>query len=90
MRTAAQPHRSPPDLLIYGNGSALKDSHPTLFSDTMSRDLALSLLRAGSNGDEILMILDTIAADESDDESDEIPSEILEFAQWEDDQLVSA
>jgi hypothetical protein len=33
----------------------------------MSRDLALSLLRSGSNGDEILQILETIAADDSDD-----------------------
>lgn len=32
----------------------------------MSRELALSLLRAGSNGDEILSILDTIAAPESE------------------------
>lgn len=32
----------------------------------MSRELALSLLRAGSNGDEILSILDTIAAPETE------------------------
>jgi len=29
----------------------------------MSRDLALSLLRQGTDGDEILQILETIAAD---------------------------
>jgi hypothetical protein len=29
----------------------------------MSRELALSLLRQGSNGDQILQILETIAAD---------------------------
>ena len=29
----------------------------------MSRDLALSLLRQGTDGDEILSILETIAAD---------------------------
>ena len=31
----------------------------------MTADLALSLLRRGSNGDEILSILETIAADNS-------------------------
>ena len=31
----------------------------------MSRELALSLLRQGSNGDQILQILETIAADDS-------------------------
>jgi hypothetical protein len=33
----------------------------------MTADLALSLLRRGSNGDEILQILETIAADNSSD-----------------------
>ena len=32
----------------------------------MTRELALSLLRQGGNGDEILSILETIAAPESD------------------------
>lgn len=31
----------------------------------MTRDLALSLLRQGSNGDSILQILDTIAGDDT-------------------------
>jgi hypothetical protein len=31
----------------------------------MTRDLALSLLRQGLNGDQILEILDTIAADDA-------------------------
>jgi len=33
----------------------------------MTRDLALSLLRSGNDGDEILSILETIAAPESND-----------------------
>jgi hypothetical protein len=33
----------------------------------MSRDLALSLLRQGTDGDEILSILETIAAPEGSD-----------------------
>lgn len=32
----------------------------------MSRELALSLLRQGNDGDSILQILESIAADESD------------------------
>ena len=35
-------------------------------NSTMTRELALSLLRQGGNGDEILSILETIAAPESD------------------------
>lgn len=31
----------------------------------MSRDLAISLLRSGSTGDEILQILETLASDET-------------------------
>ena len=38
----------------------------------MSRDLALSLLRSGNDGAEILQILETIAAD--DDGSDAEPT----------------
>ena len=38
----------------------------------MTRDLAMSLLRQGSNGDSILQILETIAAD--DDGSDAEPT----------------
>lgn len=34
----------------------------------MTRELALSLLRQGGNGDEILSILETIAAPESEQE----------------------
>lgn len=34
----------------------------------MTADLALSLLRRGSNGDEILQILETIASAENDAE----------------------
>jgi len=38
----------------------------------MTADLALSLLRRGSNGDEILQILETIASAESDATDQEI------------------
>jgi hypothetical protein len=37
----------------------------------MTRDLALSLLRSGDNGDQILQILDSIALGDSVDECDE-------------------
>jgi hypothetical protein len=43
----------------------------------MSLSLALSLLRQGSNGDEILSILETIAADDSSD-----PAPTLEEVQF--------
>lgn len=33
----------------------------------MTTDLALTLLRRGANGDEILQILDTIASDDTSD-----------------------
>ena len=33
----------------------------------MTRELALSLLRSGTNGDQILQILETIVAPEDDD-----------------------
>jgi hypothetical protein len=33
----------------------------------MTRELALSLLRSGSNGDQILQILESIAADDGSD-----------------------
>jgi hypothetical protein len=51
-----------------GTGSPLKTpSKPTYNPSTpMTLDLALSLLRRGSNGDEILQILETIASAESD------------------------
>jgi hypothetical protein len=43
----------------------------------MTRDLALSLLRSGNDGDEILSILETIAAPESGD-----PAPTLEEVQF--------
>jgi hypothetical protein len=43
----------------------------------MTRDLALSLLRSGNDGDEILSILETIAAPESND-----PAPTLEEVQF--------
>ena len=43
----------------------------------MSRDLALSLLRQGSNGDQILQILETIASPEA--ESAEPTAEEIQF-----------
>ena len=42
-------------------GSALKDCHPLPFLFTMTQDLALSLLRRGANGAQILEILESIA-----------------------------
>lgn len=48
-----------------GEVRALKDGPPTLstFQPIMTRDLALSLLRTGNNGDQILQILETLTAD---------------------------
>ena len=48
-----------------GEVRALKDGPPTLstFQPIMTRDLALSLLRSGNNGDQILQILETLTAD---------------------------
>ncbi len=43
----------------------LLNSNPTLLIVTMSRELALSLLRSGNTGDEILQILETIATPEA-------------------------
>ena len=37
----------------------------------MTKDLAISLLKAGTNGDQMLQILDSIVLGDSDDESDE-------------------
>ena len=51
-----------------GTDRALKDGPPTLLPEfQMTRDLALSLLRTGSNGDQILQILETIASPEGSD-----------------------
>jgi hypothetical protein len=41
----------------------------------MTRDLALSLLKAGNNGDQILQILDSIVLGDSVDECDEYGAE---------------
>ena len=43
----------------------LLNTNPTLFIVTMSRELALSLLRQGENGDQILEILETIVTPEA-------------------------
>jgi hypothetical protein len=37
----------------------------------MTKDLAISLLKAGTNGDQMLQILDSIVLGDSVDESDE-------------------
>ena len=44
--------------------------HP-IANSTMTRDLALSLLRAGNDGAQILQILDSIVLGDSVDECDE-------------------
>jgi len=41
----------------------------------MTRDLALSLLRTGNNGEQILQILDTLVLGDSVDECDECGAE---------------
>jgi hypothetical protein len=47
-----------------GTDRALKDGPPTLYLSTlMTRDLALSLLRTGNDGNSILQILETLTAD---------------------------
>ena len=59
---------SPPDLLQYGNGSALKDSQQTLTPfQLMTADLAAALLNRAANGAELLEILETIANPEGTD-----------------------
>ena len=57
MTGTAAPQRLPP--------------HP-IANPTMTRDLALSLLKSGNNGDQMLQILDTIILGNSVDESDEL------------------
>jgi len=42
----------------------------------MTTDLALTLLRRGSNGDEILQILDTIASDDTGDAAQPTDQEV--------------
>ena len=47
-----------------GTDRALKDGPPTLYLSTlMTRDLALSLLRTGNDGNQILQILETLTSD---------------------------
>jgi len=46
-----------------GTAAPLKTPPTFLPKFQMTRDLALSLLRQGSNGDSILQILDTITSD---------------------------
>lgn len=52
-------------------GAPLKTPSNPNFKTTMTRDLALSLLRSGNNGDQILQILDTLVLGDSVDECDE-------------------
>lgn len=52
-------------------GAPLKTPSNPNFKTTMTRDLALSLLRSGNNGDQILQILDSIVLGDSVDECDE-------------------
>lgn len=54
-----------------GMGAPLKTPSNPNFKTTMTRDLALSLLRSGNNGDQILQILDSIVLGDSVDECDE-------------------
>ena len=54
----------PPDLLQYGNGSALKDSQQTFPPFyLMTADLATALLNRAANGAELLEVLESITAD---------------------------
>ena len=52
-------------------GAPLKTPSNLNFKTTMTRDLALSLLRSGNNGEQILQILDTLVLGDSVDECDE-------------------
>lgn len=56
-------------------GAPLKTPSNPNFKTTMTRDLALSLLKAGNNGDQILQILDSIVLGDSVDECDEYGAE---------------
>ena len=56
-------------------GAPLKTPSNPNFKTTMTRDLALSLLRSGNNGDQILQILDSIVLGDSVDECDEYGAE---------------
>ena len=50
-----------------GTAAPPKDCHQTtIINPSMTQDLALSLLRRGANGAQILEILESIAAPESD------------------------
>ena len=60
-----------------GTDRALKDGPPTLYLSTlMTRDLALSLLRTGNDGNQILQILETL----TDDVEQENIADFLEHA----------
>jgi hypothetical protein len=52
-------------------GAPLKTPSNSNPETTMTRDLALSLLRSGNNGAQILQILDSIVLGDSVDECDE-------------------
>ena len=52
-------------------GAPLKTPNKPNFKTTMTLDLALSLLRSGNNGAQILQILDSIVLGDSVDECDE-------------------
>jgi hypothetical protein len=67
--------------LIDGNGSAPKTppNYPTFFFFIMTRDLAISLLRQGNTGTEILNILDTI---ESGGDDSDTPTPTMEEIQF--------
>ena len=45
---------------------------------TLTRDLALGLIRRGSNGAELLQILDVIVAEALDNSSDTAQAEVVE------------
>jgi hypothetical protein len=45
----------------------------------MTRDLALSLLRSGNNGDQMLQILETIASDQDGTPAGEPTAEEIQF-----------
>ena len=56
-------------------GAPLKTPSKPNFKTTMTADLAISLLKAGNNGAQILQILDTLVLGDSVDECDEYGAE---------------
>jgi hypothetical protein len=57
--------------LILGNCSPLKTDCKPYYFITMSKQLLISMLRKGANGEQILSILDVIASDTVTEETSE-------------------